>query len=65
MKYFVWLTDALSRPELRQFLESHPQWFIRCDAYGNENPHGPYWAVRREHLVHEHGEEVAPLEEIA
>jgi len=60
MKFFVWLKDtAISHPELRRFLESHPEWFVRCDADGNEQPQGRYWAVRREHLHPEGGEEAA------
>ncbi|MBV8772695.1 MAG: hypothetical protein JO166_10280 [Deltaproteobacteria bacterium] len=49
MKFFVWLKDtSITKPELRQFLQAPPEWFVRCDAEGNDNPRGHYWAVRRE-----------------
>lgn len=35
-------------PSLRQFLESNPSLFMRCDAVGNENPNGEFWRVRED-----------------
>lgn len=66
MKYFVWLSDtAISQAETRRFLETHAEWFVRCDADGTANPQGRYWAVRREHWEHEPEKEAALRQEVA
>jgi hypothetical protein len=66
MKFLPWLKNSsIKQPQLRQFLESHPKWFVRCDADGTENPQGQYWAVQREHLHDDEEEEAIPCRESA